>query len=596
MKPQNTLPVWQYVWRIYTFLPRRYLFFLLIILGSWLLSIPLGLLPSQFFDTLTGVQPSPWGVWGLLALLGGFEVARTLCNFGWGVMGVNTEYRVRALLQHNLLQRLLAVPAARALPFSTSEAVNRFNVLAGLLTSWQAFLATCSFALVGLILMARISLSITLLVFLPLVLMLIVTNRLRPKIEAYRARSRQTTGDTTGALGELFHAVQAIKVARAEERMVGYFAEISAARQRASLQDLLFKNLLDALFGCTTELGMGLILLFAATAMRAGTFTIGSFALFVFYLDYLPWILRAIGNLLPEYRRVGVSVERLQVLLHDASPQQLVQHHHHLLAAEQVSTMERVPPITEPLQVLEVRNLVYRYPSVSKSNTSVTNGGDSSGIHGISFRLERGECLVITGQIGMGKTTLLRTVLGLLPKQQGEIYWNGNLIDDPASFFVPPHSAYTAQVPKLFHTTLRDNILLGLDEQHVDLTNALQNAMIEKEFPTLDILLGPRGTRVSGGQRQRTAAARMFVRKPELLVFDDLSSALDIETETKLWQRLFVPGHPALIIVSHRPEVLRRADHILVLRHGKVAAEGTLTELLRENEEIQSIWSQPQDI
>jgi ATP-binding cassette subfamily B protein len=194
----------------------------------------------------------------------------------------------------------------------------------------------------------------------------------------------------------------------------------------------------------------------------------------------------------------------------------------------------------------------------------------------------------------MGKTTLLRTVLGLLPKAQGEIYWNGSLIQDPAAFFVPPYSAYTAQVPKLFHTTLRDNILLGLDEAQVDLTDALLKAILADEFPTLDILLGPRGTRLSGGQIQRTAAARMLVRKAELLIFDDLSSALDVETETKLWQRLFAPGHPALLIVSHRRQVLRHADHILVLRNGRIEAEGTLAELLPKNETIQSIWYQTQ--
>jgi ATP-binding cassette, subfamily B, bacterial len=143
---------------------------------------------------------------------------------------------------------------------------------------------------------------------------------------------------------------------------------------------------------------------------------------------------------------------------------------------------------------------------------------------------------------------------------------------------------------RLFSETLRNNILLGLVEQNVDLPGALQSAVMEYEFPTLDILLGPRGMRLSGGQVQRTAAARMFVRTPELLVLDDLSSALDVQTENQLWEQLFSADHPALLIVSHRPEILRRADHILVLRDGRLEAEGTLAELLLENEEVRSIW------
>jgi ATP-binding cassette, subfamily B, bacterial len=146
--------------------------------------------------------------------------------------------------------------------------------------------------------------------------------------------------------------------------------------------------------------------------------------------------------------------------------------------------------------------------------------------------------------------------------EAGTVRWNGRPVSDPATFLVPPRCAYVPQAPKLFSASIRENLLLGLDADGGELEEAVDRAVLQPDLALmedgLETVIGPRGVRLSGGQVQRVAAARAFVRRADLLVFDDLSSALDVDTERELWRRVFSDPAVTVLAVSGGPAASRR--------------------------------------
>lgn len=558
--------VWALAWRVSQHRPKEFWLGWLLFVVFFMMPAISGYLLGQGYDALERGDTTETMWWA--AAIAVSETIRMVSIHHGALIWTKAWIHMQTLLRANMLAAQMASGGIHAgQPIgSAGSAITHFrddtedvaNLVDGMVDISGGVVFT---VIAGFVLGAADARAAAVLVI-PLLGVGIATRVLDTRIKEYRAADRRATEGVTGLLGDVMAAATTVKVNDATEPMLRRLAVLVERRRFTAVRDRVLEEGVQAFSQGAADIGLGLVLLVSAGAIASGSFDLGTLALFTAYLGWLSFLPRMVGRVLARRKQAGVAFDRMRTLVADQEAENTVRRQRLPIDPnDQRVRPDVVRPERVALERLEVDGLTVSY-------------GGRPVLADVSFHVDRGDFVVITGPVGAGKSTLLRALLGLAWQAEvsGSVRWNGAEIDDRAAFLVPPNAAFLSQVPQLISDSVADNVGLGPVAAD-DLARAFELSAIATDIAEMPAgsatLIGPRGLRLSGGQRQRLATARALVHSPELVVLDDLSSALDVETEVQLWTNLADAGM-TVIAVSHRAVAFDRADQVLRLAAGRL--------------------------
>ncbi len=393
------------------------------------------------------------------------------------------------------------------------------------------------------------------------------------RIKFRRAMNQSDSEANTKAIDSLLN-YETVKYFGNEEHEAKRYDQALIRYEAASVKSHTTLSLLNIGQGFIIAVGVTLVMLMAGAGVVAGTMTPGDFVLVNTYLIQLYLPLNFLGFVYREIKQSLIDMEAMFKLLD---------------VAEEVADKPGAPALAVAGGTVEFKDVVFAY---DRRRTI---------LDGVSFTVPAGKTLAIVGPSGSGKSTIQRLMFRFYDVQQGGVSIDGQDVRDVTQQSLRAAIGVVPQDTVLFNDTIYYNIAYGRPSAtREEVEEAARMARIDGFVRALPdgykTMVGERGLKLSGGEKQRVAIARTILKRPKILIFDEATSALDSHTEREIQASLKeVSVDHTTLVIAHRLSTVIDADEIIVLVHGKIVERGRHGELLRRDGAYAAMWRKQQE-
>ncbi len=395
----------------------------------------------------------------------------------------------------------------------------------------------------------------------------------RWRIQFRRVMNDSDTDANTKAVDSLLN-YETVKYFNAEAHETNRFDKSMKRYSDASVKSMMSLSFLNIGQQVIIACGLAAIMILSAIGIKAGTLKLGDFVVATAYLIQLQRPLNLMGTL---YREISQALADMEAMFHLLNKPQ------------EVADKPNAKPLAVTAGEISFNNVVFSYEP------------DRVILKGISFRVPAGKTVAVVGPSGAGKSTISRILYRFYDIQSGSVTIDGQDIRDVTQSSLRASIGIVPQDTVLFNDTILYNIAYGRVGASVpEIAEAARLAQIDKfirELPqAYDSMVGERGLKLSGGEKQRVAIARTLLKNPPILLLDEATSALDTHTEREIQSALkVVEKNRTTLVIAHRLSTVVDADEILVLDHGQIIERGRHADLVARGGAYAAMWNKQKE-